>query len=501
MELQWVVITDSTLVKRIAYDAASEQIHVQLRTGATNLYEDCPQELWEAFLKAESKGTFLKCALPSHAFTDRLPPRPAAEGEVSAILNAFHPARPITDPQFFSGRRQQIEDLAKALQIPGSCPLIYGDRGLGKSSLASQAQLIAMGDRTLLISLGLEAFALTPQQSFTTVLMQCSEGVDDLDTLVQTTLNAVADLVPTPSSDQSDKMVLSDRKTRKKASFKVLELETTRTYSHSRSEQTLQRLTPVEQLRRSVSTLTEFTRQPLLLILDEFDTLQDKRGVASMIKTISSEFVKFMLVGIAQDWSDLLLDHASLERQIMPVLVPPMTRPEAAGIIGRAMDALKEAGIDLTFGDEAAKRLVDLAGGFPWFVHVIGQTALIESWEAREPVVSGDRVIRTSRALARSRYAQQFAHLYQQAVQGSRNRELVLRHFAKVTEQDIRTATEYPKLVKSGVTNPAVYVGHLTSERYGAALYRPASQDRGLLRFRNAMFRQYIRISSPLFGH
>ena len=34
--------------------------------------------------------------------------------------------------------------------MSGSCPLIYGDRGLGKTSLALQTQLIATGGQELL---------------------------------------------------------------------------------------------------------------------------------------------------------------------------------------------------------------------------------------------------------------------------------------------------------------------------------------------------------------
>lgn len=64
----------------------------------------------------------------------------------STILNAFQPGGAIEIPSRFAGRRDDIRELADALLTDGMCPVIYGEKGLGKSSLANQIERIALGD-------------------------------------------------------------------------------------------------------------------------------------------------------------------------------------------------------------------------------------------------------------------------------------------------------------------------------------------------------------------
>ena len=53
-------------------------------------------------------------------------------------------------------------------------------------------------------------------------------------------------------------------------------------------------------------------RDGLLLLLDEFDVIQDKQGLGSLIKSLSTPDVKFGICGIGQDFTDLVQDHAPL---------------------------------------------------------------------------------------------------------------------------------------------------------------------------------------------
>src|SRR5277367_2912452 len=55
-------------------------------------------------------------------------------------------------------------------------------------------------------------------------------------------------------------------------------------------------------------------RDALLILLDEFDVIEDKKGLGSLIKSLTSSDVKFAICGIGQDLSDLVADHASVER-------------------------------------------------------------------------------------------------------------------------------------------------------------------------------------------
>ena len=93
------------------------------------------------------------------------------------ILNAFSPAQEVVDPRLFAGRHRQVKELSDALRTVGSCPIIYGDRGIGKTSLAIQCQLIAMGHDELLHQLGLPDYVLADDETFLTFFVTCSDDV------------------------------------------------------------------------------------------------------------------------------------------------------------------------------------------------------------------------------------------------------------------------------------------------------------------------------------
>jgi len=62
------------------------------------------------------------------------------------IMNVFTPALAIGDPARFAGRQEQLDAVSIALQSEGTQIVIYGNRGVGKSSLARQLAGIAQGD-------------------------------------------------------------------------------------------------------------------------------------------------------------------------------------------------------------------------------------------------------------------------------------------------------------------------------------------------------------------
>lgn len=83
-----------------------------------------------------------------------------------AILNAFKPNSEIEHPAGFAGRQTQVRQLTDALLTDRSCPVIYGDRGLGKTSLALQLARIALGDTVLLEEIGAGDSALSEADTF-----------------------------------------------------------------------------------------------------------------------------------------------------------------------------------------------------------------------------------------------------------------------------------------------------------------------------------------------
>ena len=116
------------------------------------------------------------------------------------VLNAFRPNAAIDVPSVFAGRRAAISELTDAIRTHGSCPLIFGERGLGKTSLAFQIQRIALGDVELLENLHLSDRALGETETFTTFYIVCSDEVSSKEQLLQRIINTAQGFQKPPRS-------------------------------------------------------------------------------------------------------------------------------------------------------------------------------------------------------------------------------------------------------------------------------------------------------------
>ena len=75
-------------------------------------------------------------------------------------------------------------------------------------------------------------------------------------------------------------------------------------------------------------------RDGLLIMLDEFDVIEDKSAIGSLIKSLSSEGLRFAISRIARDLHDLVEDHAS------PIVTRLSVRKFQCGSLSRLFCAL-----------------------------------------------------------------------------------------------------------------------------------------------------------------
>lgn len=415
-------------------------------------------------------------------------------------MNAFLPASGVEDPQRFAGRKEEVRELADALLTNGSVPLIYGHRGLGKSSLAFQFSRIAQGDPTLLQELGLEDLAVTGKDRYIVLYVNCSDSTRDLAGMLQLMINAVESMREQLAKEGARKPYkLIDKTTRRSLSLKFFSAETTRRYEEEKASLDLSQFSREEKLIRLAELLTDTYQQPVMFVLDEVDRVQSTAGFASFLKSYSSEYLKFALVGIGTTEGHLLRDHASLSRQLVPVRVPPMQNVELESIFDRTAVFLQENGLDYSFSADAAARASRVAAGFPWFMHLLGQTALQDTDRDKRSEVTGADIDRAIETLPNRKLAKQFNDRYMLAVRDSYAREIVLRLFAEWTDEDVPTSEVYPKATALGVTGTSTYVGHLTQEQCGYILARSPQQAR-LYRFNDEMFKAYVRMRESVYA-
>ncbi len=358
-----------------------------------------------------------------------------------------------------------------------------------------------MGDVELLSYLGAERLALPEEERYLTFYVTCTDATRTFDDLLQALVNAAESVENAPAADSSrSARQLVDRTTRKKLTLKIVELESTKKYETESQRLSYQDLNLEEKLVQLCEILSSAYGQPVLFIIDELDRLQNTHGLASFLKAVSSDFLKFVLVGIASNVADLLADHRSLDRRLVPVRVPVMNPRELAQIVLKAEAYLESEGANFHFSDDAKVLLARTAAGFPWFVHVLGQQALSDADARGASVISAENIADCISGIVANRFAQQFSDTYQQAVRDSRTREIVLRAMAGWHDADIPTGEIY-RFVESkfGITSPSTYRSHLCSERHGAVISTTAIQKRGLVRFRNEMFKAYVRLRPSIY--
>ena len=414
----------------------------------------------------------------------------------SIILNAFRPNSEIVDPHTFAGRIREIKVLTQALYTDNSCPIIYGDKGLGKTSLAAQIARIALGDVELLSILDHRKLILKEEHRFMPVRISCSDAIKTKDEILQRIINTSESFY---SLDELNQFVLNGKSNKKKINLKIFEAETVKNHTQV-SKKSYSRLNMEDKLSAIINTMYDHGIKKVLLIIDELDRVSNTKGLANFIKNTSSDSIKFLLVGIAQDISSLISDHSSLERNLMPVKVSRMKAEELHSIIDKALISLKAKGYPFTFTKEAKDLLVKTAAGFPWFIHILASEALRIVWErGTRTEVDPIDVKLSINELSNNRFSQQFSDDYQKAVRDSIQREIVLRLFAHWADDDIPTSEIYKYATSLKIKSPSGCKTDLMEEKYGNILIKKPGHERGVVRFRNAMFKRYINIRSSIY--
>lgn len=94
----------------------------------------------------------------------------------SGVRNVFTPHTPINQESLFRGRSSEVQQILSTLNTPGQHVLLFGDRGVGKSSLANIAssKLIKITGKELIIKRCSKSDTFV--SIFEEVLMKC--GVD-----------------------------------------------------------------------------------------------------------------------------------------------------------------------------------------------------------------------------------------------------------------------------------------------------------------------------------
>ena len=253
-----------------------------------------------------------------------------AIAEVTA-QRIFNPSSPIDEDRLFSGRITQVNDLLSVVYEKGAHAILFGERGVGKSSLANTITA-----------------KIPPEVTNIKFIKENCRPDDTFFTLWSKTLFEFKycgyDIPDYLKNETRDFVVI-----------KILE---------------------------SLPKMAQY-----VFILDEFDRISSdatKAAIADTIKHFSDypTNITIVIVGVGYSIEELFGAHPSIQRCCRQIAMPRMSKQELSDIIS---DRYPRFG--LTASEELISNLIDLSRGLPGYAHLAGREAALSAIRRRRRTV------------------------------------------------------------------------------------------------------------------
>ena len=277
--------------------------------------------------------------------------------------STFSPHQPINERELFVGRVELIAKVIDATFQAGKHVALFGDRGVGKSSLANSL-------RSTLLNLNPQTICLkrmcTVEHDFGMIWRHVFDdfNVDG---------RPVPDILG-PNPNPYDV-------------FKIIR--------------------DIEPGRR------------IVIILDEFDLVRDERTkllMSDLIKALSDndDRTTIVVVGVAKNIAGLFNDHASLPRAMQQIPMPRMDNAELRQIVDSRLP-----GVGMKISPSTIGAIVSLSQGFPGFTHLMALNAARRAVQRRS-VYIGDGDLEGALQVVVEEADQSVTESYFNAVRSSR---------------------------------------------------------------------------------
>ena len=262
-----------------------------------------------------------------------------AEKQKNHKVNIYYtPSYPVCSRSYLCGRIEEILLIFAALRSAGRLCLIYGDRGIGKSSLALST--LEGGKEHEILPEIVFQYRCIKNTTFKDIIEKAAIFIDEAykHDKVETTKKYGArarflDLFSLEGSREEKITIEKEELTANKAASVLHHLES-------------------------------------VLLIDEFDVVKEevKHEVAEFVKQLSdagSPF-KVLIVGIGSDGAALMAGHQSVIRCMHEIKLPRVEDKYLSEIIESG-----ENGLGLTFSQPIKKSIIEISSGFPYFTHLL----------------------------------------------------------------------------------------------------------------------------------
>lgn len=260
----------------------------------------------------------------------------------------LRPTGPIVSLELLFGREKHVADLEMALYATGRHAFIYGDRGVGKSSLAQTvAYKLQEGNDPILV--GCETTS-----TFTSVLQDIMDRA-----------------TPRGRTKETDSWGLG---------INIAQVGGVNASRNQKFANESLDVSSVSSAVRALKSLEQTHSEIPFVVIDEFDQIasdDERRKFGALIKQLGDQAcnVKIIFTGIGDSLVTLIGGHKSSERQIHQVRLENLPWNGRFSIIDKAFD---EFGLNVE--DNVRFKIAGLSDGFPSYIHLICEKILMAAY-------------------------------------------------------------------------------------------------------------------------
>ncbi len=255
------------------------------------------------------------------------------------------PSAHITTPERLFGRAQRLTQIERAFNSPGRHIFIYGDRGIGKTSLALTAAYLHQDTSEEPI------YVLASENStFSDIMLAVGNNALPLKERMETIGSPISLSGGIPGLGNAS----YTGKTQATASFGPPK--------------------DINEATNIIRYINSRRKSATVVVIDELERIkspEEKIRIAEFVNSISSvqDQTKFIFSGIGTTVEDLLGNHPSAARKLEAIELTPISHDELWNIIQSVANE-----IDVGVNKEFLIRSSILSDGFPHYVHLIAES-------------------------------------------------------------------------------------------------------------------------------
>lgn len=394
------------------------------------------------------------------------------------------PSKPVDTPELLQGRHEELAEIKRALYAMGRHVFIYGDRGVGKSSLAQTAAYqYQSADRSIL------RIGCTRETSFYSELQALATQLIKDAQISEVTHTA-------------------------RLNLKAIDLERT---SKTTRQSMMPAVKSMDDALAVINDINQIHSDKPIIVVDEFDAIEEQRErflFADLLKKMgdSGIYVPMIFTGIASSLDDLLGGHQSSIRQLKPIHLDPLSWDARWDIFLKACDAFA-----IEPHPEIKYRIAGISDGFPYYVHLITEHLLWKVFDDPHVTCKAtmdqyrealDRAVGDVQAHIRKPYdyaTMRESDDYHYVIWAAADSSFLLRRTRDMYESYKRIISDLERVDEDAFLDMLTYekfatrIRQLSKSSHGSIL-RKLENKTGWYQFSENMLRGFVKLMAETFG-